>query len=53
MEDVLLRYRLFITVSNIDDSKSNTFKHISSDDRERKHTQTLPHKNFMVEHIKT
>lgn len=37
-EDVLLRYRLFITVSNIDDSKSNTFKHISSDDRDKENT---------------
>lgn len=39
-EDVLLRYRLFITVSNIDDSKSNTFKHISSDDRDKENTDT-------------
>lgn len=44
-EDVLLRYRLFIIVSNIEDSKSNTFKHISSDDRDKENTLRHYHIN--------
>lgn len=38
MEDVLLRYRLFIESSMFETVKSNTFKHISSDDRDKENT---------------